>query len=65
MSICIGMGTNIDGSGDGRTYVLNSSPSGVAKEASKCNEKWLTYEITDIESGFEEVGGCNDDSGFE
>ena len=65
MLVCIGIGTNIYGFGDGRTYVLNSSPCGVAKEASKCNEKGLTYGIAGTESGFEEVGGCTDDSGFE
>ena len=62
--VCIGIGTNIDDYGDGRTDVLNSSLSGVAKETSRCNEKGSTYEIVGTESGSEEVGGCTD-SGFE
>ena len=64
MSICIGIGTNIDDSGDGRTDVLNSSLSGVDKETSRCNERRLTYGIAGTEIGSEEVGGCTD-SGFE
>ena len=59
-SICIGIGTNIDGSGDGRTDVLNSGPSGVAKEASRCNERGSTYGVVGTESGSEEVGDCID-----
>ena len=64
MSICIGIRTNINDSGDGRTNVLNSGPSGIAKEASKCNERGSTYGVTSTKSGSEEVGGCTD-SGFE
>ena len=60
MSICIDIGTNIDGSGDGRTDVLNSGPSGVDKEASRCNERGSTYGVVGIESGSEEVGDCID-----
>ena len=55
VSIYIGIKTNIDGSGDGRTDVLNSGPSGVVKEASR-NEKGSTYGVVDTESRFEEVG---------
>ena len=58
MSIYIGIGTNIDGYGDGRTGVLNSGPRGVAKETSKCNEKGSTYGVVGTECGSEEVGGC-------
>ena len=64
MLVCIGIGTNIDDYGDGRTDVLNSSPSGVAKKTSRCNENGSTYGIACTESGSEEVGGCTD-SGFE
>ena len=53
MSICIGIGTNIDDSGDGRTDVLNLSPSGVDKETSRCNERRLTYGIAGTEIGSE------------
>ena len=60
VSICIDIETNIDGSGDGRTDVLNSGPSGVAKEASRCNERGSTYGVVGIESGSEEVGNCID-----
>ena len=60
VSICIGIETNIDGSGDNRTNVLNSGPSGVAKEASRCNERGLTYGVVGTESGSEEVGDCID-----
>ena len=58
MSICIGIRINIDDSGDGRTDILNSGPSGLAKEKSRCNENGSTYGVVGIESGFEEVGGC-------
>ena len=69
VSICIGIETNIDVFGDGRTDVLNLGPSGVAKEAFMCNEKWSTYGVKGTESGSEEVsggrseeiGGCTDD----
>ena len=64
MSIYIGIETNIDGSDDGRTDVLNSGPNGVAKETSRCNERGSTYEVASTESRSEEVGGCTD-SGFE
>ena len=64
MSICIGIGTNIDDSSDGRIDVQNSSPSGVAKEAFKCNERGSTYGVTSTKSGSEEVAGCTD-NGFE
>ena len=61
------IGTDIDGSGVGRVNsvdmcvestidVLNSSPSGVAKETSRCNEMGSTYRVGGcIECGFEEV----------
>ena len=60
MSIYIGIETNIDGSDDGRTDVLNSGPNGVAKETSRCNERGSTYAVVGIESGFKEIGGCID-----
>ena len=59
MSIYISIKTNIDGSGDGRTDVLNSGPSGVVKEASR-NERGSIYGVVDIESRFEEVGDYTD-----
>ena len=60
MSIYISIKTNIDGSGDGRTDVLNSGPSGVAKEASRCNERGSTYGVVGIKNGSKEVGGYID-----
>ena len=60
VSVCIGIWTNIDDSGDGRTDVLNSGPSGVAKETSRCNERGSTYGVVGTKSGSEEVGGCTD-----
>ena len=60
VSICIGIETNIDVFGDGRTDVLNLGPNGVAKEAFMCNEKWSTYGVVGTESGSEEVGDCID-----
>ena len=60
MSVYISIWTNINGSGDGRIDVLNSGPSGVAKEASRCNERGLTYGVVGTESGSEEVGDCID-----
>ena len=52
--------TNIDDFGDSKTNVLNSGPSRVAKEASRCNERGLTYGVAHTESGSKEVGGCTD-----
>ena len=60
MSVCIGIGTNIDDYGDGRTDVLNSSLSGVAKKAFRCNERGSTSGVTSTKSGSEEVVGCPD-----
>ena len=60
MSIYIDIKKNIDDSGDGRTDVLNSGPSGVAKEISRCNERGSTYGVVGNESGFEEVGDYTD-----
>ena len=60
MSICIGIEANINDSGDDRIDVLNLGPSGVAKEASRCNERGLTYGVVGIESGFEKASGCID-----
>ena len=60
MSIYISIWTNIDGFSDDRTDVLNSSPNGVAKEASRCNEKWSTYGVVGIKNGSKEVGGYID-----
>ena len=60
MLVCIGIWTNIDDSSDGRIDVLNSDPSGVAKEASRCNERGSTYGVVGTESGFKEIGGCTD-----
>ena len=83
MLVSIGIGTKIAGSGVGRVNsvdicvestidVLNSSPSGVAKETSRCNEMGSTYKVGGciecefeevmgyIEGGFEEVRGCTD-----
>ena len=53
MSIYIGIWTNINGFGDGRIDVLNSGPSGVAKETFRCNERESTYRVTNTESGSE------------
>ena len=60
VSICIGIGANIDGSGDDRIDVLNSGLSGVAKEASRCNERGSTYGVVGIESGSKKASGCID-----
>ena len=61
MSVCIGIRTNINDFGDSKIDVLNSSPNGVAKKASRCNERGSTYGIVDTKSGFEKVEGCNGD----
>ena len=58
--ICIGIVMDIDGFGDSRTDILNSGPSGVAKEAFRCNENGSTYGVANTESGSEEVGNCTD-----
>ena len=58
--VCIGIVTNIDDSSDGRIDVLNSSLSGVAKKAFRCNERGSTSGVTSTKSGSEEVGGCTD-----
>ena len=60
VSICIDIGTNIDDSSDGRIDVLNSSLSGVAKKAFRCNERGSTSGVTSTKSGSEEVVGCPD-----
>lgn len=42
--------------------VRNLGPSGVAKEASRCNERGSTYGVAGTKTGFEEIVGTN--SGF-
>ena len=58
--VYIDIWTNIYDFGDGRINVINSYPSGVAKEASRCNERESTYGVVDTESGSEEIGDCTD-----
>ena len=52
--------TNIDDFGDSKTNVLNPGPSRVVKEASRCNERGLTYGVAHTENGSKQVGGCTD-----
>ena len=63
VTVFIGIGTNINGSSGGRVDgvniyvggmtdgVLNSDPSGVVKEASKCSERGSTYGVIGTKVG--------------